>query len=79
MGKRRTIFECDSCHKEYSEADYNDSGSRAEIHFEGQYYDESIGQKTWKDDIQLCPECWEKLNKFLKEEMKIKLYTWSRF
>ena len=79
MSKRRIIYECDACHKEYGEADYNDSGDRVEIHFTGQYYDESIGQREWNEDIQLCPECWEKLNKFLKEELKINLYTWARF
>lgn len=79
MSRRRIIYECDSCHKEFGEADYNDSGDRAFINFEGQYNDESIGQRTWREDIQLCPECWKKLNKFIKEELKINLYTWARF
>lgn len=79
MGKRRTIYECDACHKEYSEADYGDSGDRVEISINGQYYDESIGQRNWNADIQLCPECWDKLNKFLQKELKINLYTWARY
>lgn len=79
MGRRRIIYECDSCHKEFGEADYNDSGDRVFINFEGQYDDESIGQRTWKEDIQLCPECWDKLNKFLQKELKINLYTFARF
>ena len=77
--KQRTIYECDACHEEFGEADYNDSGSRAFIDIEGQYSDESIGQRTWKDGFQLCPKCWEKLNKFLKEELHVNLYTWARW
>lgn len=29
--KQRIVYECDACHKEYGEADYNDSGNRAFI------------------------------------------------
>ena len=73
MGNRRIIYECDSCHKEYQDADYNNRRNRALINFEVQYYNESLGQRTRFDTVRLCPDCWFKMNKFLKEELNINL------